>query len=128
MRYADRFIGIEFQQRSGASLLKASQQPPGTVPVGVPVSTADGVVPCQSSAARGCAIVRVPEENRETSNDLDSGLAPVTPEAAGSSPVDPANYNSQCKNEFPFLAGACLRTGRRRRAGLFASGLQARRD
>jgi len=36
-------------------------------------------------------IARIPEANREGANDLDSGLAPVTPEAAGSSPVDPAN-------------------------------------
>ena len=35
-------------------------------------------------------------------------LLPVTPEAAGSSPVDPANYPSENKG-FPFLAGACLR-------------------
>jgi hypothetical protein len=90
VRYADRVIGIEFGQELPS--MKASQQLPGTVPVGVPVSTAE---PCRSVSVLGgawCAIGRTPEENRETSNDLDLGLAPVTPEAAGSSPVDPANY------------------------------------
>jgi hypothetical protein len=33
--------------------------------------------------------VRAPFENRESASDFDSGLAPVTPEAASSSPVDP---------------------------------------
>jgi len=38
------------------------------------------------------AIAGNAEENREMPRFLDSGLAPVTPEAAGSSPVDPANF------------------------------------
>jgi len=40
------------------------------------------------------AIAGNAEENREMPRFLDSGLAPVTPEAAGSSPVDPANFSS----------------------------------
>ena len=51
---------------------------------------------------------------------------PVTPEAAGSSPVDPANSNTQCKKDFSDLAGACLRKGLEAAGGLlckrFASG------
>ena len=60
------------------------------MPVGVPVSTAER---CRSVSVPGgawCAIGQTPEENRKTSNDLDPGLAPVTPEAtsgpAGSPP------------------------------------------
>jgi hypothetical protein len=41
----------------------------------------------------------------------------VTPEAAGSSPVDPANYPSVNKR-VPVLVGACLQTGRRPRSWL----------
>ena len=33
---------------------------------------------------------------------------PVTPEAAGSSPVDPANYNSQCRKGLPVSGGSLL--------------------
>jgi hypothetical protein len=36
--------------------------------------------------------------------------------------------NNQRRKDFPLRAGACLRTGRKPRAGLFASGLQAERD
>jgi len=62
------------------------------VPVGVPVLRAE---PCHSMSVRDgawLAIAGNAEENREMPRFLDSGLAPVTPEAAGSSPVDPANY------------------------------------
>jgi hypothetical protein len=64
----------------------------------VPVSTAER---CRSVSVPGGAwgaIGRTAEENRETSNDLDLGLAPVTPEAAGSSPVHPATKSLHISN------------------------------
>ncbi len=87
---ASASLGSSSSNGQELPLLKASQQLLGTVPVGVPVLTAER---CRSVSVLGgvwCAIGRTPEENRDTSNDLGLGLAPVTPEVASSSLVDPA--------------------------------------
>jgi hypothetical protein len=67
-------------------------RPDGTVPVGVPLSVAEMVsfrVGPRHRVTRDRAICRRKSRNSERS---DLGLCPLTQEAAGSSPVDPANY------------------------------------
>jgi len=84
--------------------------------LGLPVNRQDQGIPCLLEAvekfrrvslevAEGSDVVRNVQHGgltkfasnliislfKDLVNDLDSGLAPVTPEAAGSSPVDPAN-------------------------------------
>src|SRR5262249_19880716 len=93
---ASHQICIEFDDPIGQRFGQpAGNRAEVTVAVGVPLSTAD---PGRSGAAGDVAwrqVARVPEENRRTANDLDLRLTPVTPEAAGSSPVDPANLRSR---------------------------------
>src|SRR5580700_156177 len=73
-----------------ADLVKSirSPEPQGTVPVGVPVSVAER---CRSAALYDARSRETLRKIRKSPNVFDLGLAPVTPEAAGSSPVDPAN-------------------------------------
>ena len=70
---------------------------PEGVPVGVPVSSAKLCRTVSFCDGAWSVDVAVAQRIRKKSAVWDLALAPVTPEAAGSSPVDPANLRSPCQ-------------------------------